>query len=182
MPCSLAQYRTDILTTLGSYFGRNDDFMNSFWNLLTFSISTYDSQRNLDKIHVELKHFFLFFFQVTAILRVCRHRSKTCVCQLSQIHPYFSFFVPPQGTRMYFYKRTQKPVPLGTSNTLFHTAPEAEPRYKLKSIMKEQFYSYALTISRDFYPWFTYVTIHSERNFFLYIFIKTPEIVILRFD
>ena len=96
--------------------------------------------------------YFPFFFQVTAILRVCRHRSKTCVCQLSQIHPYFSFFVPPQGTRMYFYKRTQKPVPLGTSNTLFHTAPEAEPRYKLKSIMKQHSCSYALTISRDFYP------------------------------
>ena len=108
---------------------------------------------NPKEIYVEQKHFSLFF-QVTAILRVCRLRSKTCVCQLSQIHPYFSFFVPPQGTRMYFYKRTQKPVPLGTSNTLFHTAPEAEPRYKLKSIMKEQSYSYALTISQDFYPLF----------------------------
>ena len=125
-------------------------------------------KRNLYKIHVELKHFFLFF-QVTAILRVCRHRSKTCVCQLSQIHPYFSFFVPPQGTRMYFYKRTQKPVPLGTSNTLFHTAPEAEPRYKLKSIMKEQSYSYALTISRDFYPLFMWQYTQNEKKDFIFL-------------
>ena len=36
MPCIVAQYRTEILTTLGSYFGRNNDFLNSFWNLLTF--------------------------------------------------------------------------------------------------------------------------------------------------
>ena len=156
-----AQYRAEILTILGSYFGRNDDFMNSFWNLLTFSISTYESQKNIYKIHVELKHFFLFSFQVTAILRVCQLRLKTCVCQLSQIHPYFSFFVPPQGTRMYFYKRTQKPVPLGTSNTLFHTAPEAEPRYKLKSIMKEQSFSYLL---RDFYLIFMWQYTQNEKK------------------
>ena len=30
--------RADILTILGSYFGRNDDFIIFFWNLLTFSI------------------------------------------------------------------------------------------------------------------------------------------------
>ena len=29
-------YRAEILTIFGSYFGRNDDFINSFWNLLTF--------------------------------------------------------------------------------------------------------------------------------------------------
>ena len=30
-------HRTGILTIFRSYFGRNDDFLNSFWNLLTFS-------------------------------------------------------------------------------------------------------------------------------------------------
>ena len=34
LPCSS---RTEILTIFCSYFGRNDDFINSFWNLLTFS-------------------------------------------------------------------------------------------------------------------------------------------------
>ena len=34
--CSVAQYRAEILTIFGSYFGRNDDFINLFWNLLTF--------------------------------------------------------------------------------------------------------------------------------------------------
>ena len=34
--CSAARYSAEILTILGSYFGRNDDFINSFWNLLTF--------------------------------------------------------------------------------------------------------------------------------------------------
>ena len=33
----MAQYRAVILTVFSWYFGRNDDFINSFWNLLTFS-------------------------------------------------------------------------------------------------------------------------------------------------
>ena len=32
-----SHYRAEILTIFGSHFGRNDDFINSFWNLLTFS-------------------------------------------------------------------------------------------------------------------------------------------------
>ena len=32
----MPHYRAEILTIFGSYFGRNDDFINSFWNLLTF--------------------------------------------------------------------------------------------------------------------------------------------------
>ena len=32
--------RAEILTIFGSYFGRNHDFINSFWNLLTFSSMT----------------------------------------------------------------------------------------------------------------------------------------------
>ena len=31
------QYRTEILTIFCSYLGRNDDFINSFWNHLNFS-------------------------------------------------------------------------------------------------------------------------------------------------
>ena len=30
LPYSVAQYRAEILTIFGSYFGRNDDFINSF--------------------------------------------------------------------------------------------------------------------------------------------------------
>ena len=30
------QYRAKILAIFGSYFGKNDDFINSFWNLLTY--------------------------------------------------------------------------------------------------------------------------------------------------
>ena len=30
--CSEAHYRAEILTIFRSYFGRNDDFINSFWN------------------------------------------------------------------------------------------------------------------------------------------------------
>ena len=33
----MSHYSAEILTIFGSYFGRNDDFINSFWNLLTFS-------------------------------------------------------------------------------------------------------------------------------------------------
>ena len=34
--CSEAHYRAEILTIFCSYFGRNNDFINSFCNLLTF--------------------------------------------------------------------------------------------------------------------------------------------------
>ena len=33
---SFFRCRAEILTIFGWYFGRNDDFINSFWNLLTF--------------------------------------------------------------------------------------------------------------------------------------------------
>ena len=35
--CTVPHYRAEILTIFGSYFRRNDEFINSFWNLLTFS-------------------------------------------------------------------------------------------------------------------------------------------------
>ena len=35
--CTVPHYREEILTIFGSYFGRNDDFISSVWNLLTFS-------------------------------------------------------------------------------------------------------------------------------------------------
>ena len=35
-PNTVPHYRAEILTIFGSYFGRNDDFINSYWNLLTF--------------------------------------------------------------------------------------------------------------------------------------------------
>ena len=34
------KYSAEILTIFGLYFGRNDDFINSFWNLLTFNRHT----------------------------------------------------------------------------------------------------------------------------------------------
>ena len=37
MLCIVAHYRAEILIIFGSRFGRNDDFINSFWNLPTFS-------------------------------------------------------------------------------------------------------------------------------------------------
>ena len=33
----MPHYKADILTIFGSYFGRNDRLINSFWNFLTFS-------------------------------------------------------------------------------------------------------------------------------------------------
>ena len=35
----MAQYRAEILAIFASYFGISNDFINSFWNLLTFSES-----------------------------------------------------------------------------------------------------------------------------------------------
>ena len=34
-------HRAEILTIFCSYFGKNDDFMNPFWNYLTFSIQLW---------------------------------------------------------------------------------------------------------------------------------------------
>ena len=34
--------KIEILTLFGSYFGRNYDFIDSFWNLLTFTIYEVD--------------------------------------------------------------------------------------------------------------------------------------------
>ena len=40
LPCVVCTIvRAEILTIFCSYFGRNDGFTNSFWNLLTFSVS-----------------------------------------------------------------------------------------------------------------------------------------------
>ena len=35
--CTVPHYRAEIHTIFGSYCGRNDNFINSFWHLLTFS-------------------------------------------------------------------------------------------------------------------------------------------------
>ena len=43
----LPKYEPTILRISGSYFGRNDDFKNSFWNLLTFK--TYFSHRRSEQ-------------------------------------------------------------------------------------------------------------------------------------
>jgi hypothetical protein len=43
----VAQYRAEILTIFCSYFRRNVDFINSFWNLLTFIAGI--SQKNPDQ-------------------------------------------------------------------------------------------------------------------------------------
>ena len=37
--------RAEILTIFCSYFGRNDDFINSFWNLLIFTMLPFDQKR-----------------------------------------------------------------------------------------------------------------------------------------
>ena len=36
-PSSVTWYEAEIFTMFGSYFGRNHEFTNQFWNLLTFS-------------------------------------------------------------------------------------------------------------------------------------------------
>ena len=41
---SVAQYRVEILTIFHSYFGRNNKFLNSFWNLLTKKKKEYNQQ------------------------------------------------------------------------------------------------------------------------------------------
>ena len=37
--CATLHYREEFLTIFGSYFGRNDDVINPFWNLMTFNWS-----------------------------------------------------------------------------------------------------------------------------------------------
>ena len=53
LPCSVAQY-----PIFGSYFGRKDDFINSFWNLLTFNLPkvkyAWPSTAEFDRICAEI--------------------------------------------------------------------------------------------------------------------------------
>ena len=65
--------RAEILKKILSFFGRNDDNINSFWNLLTFSVGleenydTSDKQCNprLESLKVSQfrKQIFLFSFE-----------------------------------------------------------------------------------------------------------------------
>ena len=54
LPCVV---RAEILTIFCSYFGRNDDFINSFWNWLTFSKEDC----------ILLTHFAKFYFKQNEI-------------------------------------------------------------------------------------------------------------------
>ena len=78
----MPHYRAEILTILGAYFGRNDDYVNSFWNLLTLRslviillmkypwVNVYKSWGNLGKyfqfgpIHknIEPDHWWSSFY------------------------------------------------------------------------------------------------------------------------
>ena len=43
----MPHYRAEILTIFGSYFVRNNDFINSYWNLLTFNASSFYRSQNI---------------------------------------------------------------------------------------------------------------------------------------
>ena len=66
----MAQYWAEILTIFGSYFGRNDDFIDSFWNLLTFSdLNFFSNFRSafspkFKSFSRSLEHFFLTVGQI----------------------------------------------------------------------------------------------------------------------
>ena len=47
----MAQYSAKNLTIFGSYFGRKDDFINSFLNLLTFSTMVNGTLLNFSNIY-----------------------------------------------------------------------------------------------------------------------------------
>ena len=72
--CSVPYYRAEILTIFCWYFGRNDDFINSFWDLLTFGkiylniYPNYDRNliRRLNIFHWNLvKKYGILFNQVS---------------------------------------------------------------------------------------------------------------------
>ena len=54
-------HRAEILTIFRSYFGRNDDFINSFWSLLTFTHIFERLCIFLDLLEKNLEIFFLKF-------------------------------------------------------------------------------------------------------------------------
>ena len=63
---SAVVYRADILTIFRSYFGRNDDFINSFWSLLTF---THIFERLCIFLDLLEKNLEIFFSEVFKQLR-----------------------------------------------------------------------------------------------------------------
>ena len=55
--CSVAQYRAEILTIFSLYIVRKDDFINSFWNLLTFKVipsDLFNGVQELKQLTLEL--------------------------------------------------------------------------------------------------------------------------------
>ena len=54
-------HRAEILTIFCSYFGRNDDFINSFWNWLTFNNTVFYLHCCYQKKITTLKNIHLYF-------------------------------------------------------------------------------------------------------------------------
>ena len=73
----MAQYKAEILTIFGSYFGRNDDFINPFWNLLTIIW-----EWNFEKIHKAnafQNTFFYFSDQCKKSIKYVNKRLNACL-------------------------------------------------------------------------------------------------------
>ena len=69
-------HRAEILTIFRSYFGRNDDFINSFWNLLTFSFTLSGKSRFLSGFHGSMA-LPIFFDDFTAVKTLTFYDEKT---------------------------------------------------------------------------------------------------------
>ena len=67
LPCTMPHYRAEILKIFGSYFGSNYDFINSFWNLLTFKMKfcwkeRWPEGRVTDEFEVHHHHLYNLWY------------------------------------------------------------------------------------------------------------------------
>ena len=99
----LCIHRAEILTIFGSYFGRNNNFINSFRNLLTFEYHTeirmiffLSKERKYGNYqpdwHILTKALTPFFYQF--FLYVCFFQTRMGICNIERM-----FYISKNGRR-----------------------------------------------------------------------------------
>ena len=98
----MPNYMAEIHTIFGSYLGRNDDFINSFWNLPTFITLKYvwffflSKERKCGNYqpdwHILTKALTPFFYQF--FLYVCFFQTRMGICNIERM-----FYISKNGRR-----------------------------------------------------------------------------------
>ena len=137
-------------------------------------------KRNLYKIHVELKHFFLFFSGYCHSSSVSASLENLCMSIESDSPLFFIFRTTSRDKNVLLQKDTEA-CPFRNIEYAFSYSTRGGAKVQVE-INYEGAVLLLCTYNFTRFLSVIYVTIHSERKKRFYIFVKTSEIVILRFD